>query len=109
MGDETDPPETDLTDRVERLETSQTQILGKLDQLISGGQRKAAEHEETKLGRPTAVADQVTMELERRDQEAAEKASKEEFKTVKETVAKLTEVKPVQPQPRRQRFMWGSQ
>jgi hypothetical protein len=113
VADDTDPPEGDLDDRVTRLETGQTQIIGRLDQLLAGGHRKAEEHEENKLGRPTSIEEQVRAELERKDREASEAADKEGTKTalatVKDTLAKLTEVKPVQPQPRRQRVMWGPQ
>jgi hypothetical protein len=100
----------DTEDRMDRLER-------KLDELLAGGHAKAAEHEESKLGRPTEVQEQVRMELERakaEEAEAAAKAAKEgEHQTLKETVAeiraKLTEAKPQSPQPRRQRAMWGKQ
>ena len=113
MADDTKPDAPDLTDRVERLETGQNQIIGKLDQLIGTGHQRAEQHEETRLGRPTSIAEQVTAELERKERESKDAAEKEGTKTtlasVKETLAKLTEVKPVQPQPRRQRVMWGPQ
>jgi hypothetical protein len=111
MADDTDPPEGDLTDRVERLETGQTSILGKLDQLLAGAHGKAEEHEEAKLGRPTSVADQVQAELDRRDAEAAAKATADadraERQTLAQRLAKLAEAPPVRPEPRRQRYMWG--
>src|ERR1700733_106818 len=100
-----------LEDRVESLETGQKSIIGKLDELIGGVHAKAAEHTETRLGRPTSVEDQVRAELERADakrkadaEPAADKADRE---SIKERLAKLAEVPPVAPQPRRQRFMWG--
>jgi hypothetical protein len=109
--DDTDPPGGDLTDRVERLETGQTSILAKLDQLLAGAHGKAEKHEEQVLGRPSSVEEQVRMELERRDKEAADKAAadkdKAERESIAERLAKLTEAKPQPPQPRRQRAMWG--
>lgn len=100
-----------LEDRVEKLETGQQSIIGKLDELLTAGHRKAEEHQETRLGRPTSVEDQVRAELERKDREAAEKADKDaeraERESIKERLAKLAEVAPAAPQPRRQRFMWG--
>jgi hypothetical protein len=103
--------EPDLTDRVESLETGQSKILGKLDELIGGAHAKAEAHEERRLDRPSTVEEQVRAELERKDREAktaAEKdAEKSERQSMQEALAKLTEVKPMQPQPRRQRIMWG--
>jgi hypothetical protein len=103
--------EPDLTGRVESLETGQSKILGKLDELIGGGHAKAEAHEERRLDRPSTIEEQVRAELDRKDREArtaAEKdAEKSERDTMRETLAKLTEAAPVQPQPRRQRVMWG--
>ncbi len=112
MAAEPDPPQGDLPDRVDRLEDGQSKILAKLDELIGGAHGKASEHTEDKLGRPSAIEDQVRAELERRDREAADKAAaaadKSEREAIKEAVAKLTEAPPRQPQPRRQRLMWGA-
>lgn len=100
-----------LEDRVEHLEEGQNKILAKLDDLLGGVHDKAAEHTEERLGRPATIEEQVKAELERRDAEAAAKKAKEEEKSeqqsLREMLAKLTEAKPVQPQPRRQRLMWG--
>ncbi len=108
---QTDPPENDLTGRVEHLETGQSQIMAKLDQLLAGAHGKAAGHTEQRLDRPSSVEEQVRMELERKDKEAADKAAKDGEKAERETLAqrlaKLEEAPPVQPQPRRQRVMWG--
>jgi hypothetical protein len=105
---ETDP---DLTGRVESLETGQGKILAKLDELLGGAHAKAEKHEERRLDRPSTVEEQVRAELDRKDREAksaAEKdAEKSERESMRETLAKLTEAAPVQPQPRRQRVMWG--
>ena len=94
----------DLSDRMDRLER-------KLDELLDAGQAKAAGHQETRLDRPSTVEEQVRAELERRDKEAAAKADSEaqasERQTVAERLAKLEEKAPAQPQPRRQRVMWG--
>jgi hypothetical protein len=113
---ETDPATPDLEDRVESLETGQSKILSKLDEIlgISGKPHKAAEQrEEQHLDRPTTVQEQVRAELARADAErkaqADADAEKSEQQTMRETLAKLTEAKPAQPQPRRQRTMWGKQ
>jgi hypothetical protein len=107
-----DKPE--LEDRVERLETGQNRILSKLDELLgSGGKAHAAAeaHEEKHLDRPTTIEEQVRAELARKDAEAKTAADadaeKSERQTIKDQIAKLTESKPVAPQPRRQRVMWG--
>jgi len=115
MATETDPPEgADHEDRIERLETGQGKILSKLDEILgSGGKIHAAaeEHEETKLGRPSSIEDQVRAELARADTEKAKAKAAEDDKserqTIREQLAKLTEARPEQPQPRRQRVMWG--
>jgi transposase len=112
---ETETSEAELEDRVASLEDGQSKIMNKLDELIGGVHTKAAEHQETRLGRPSSVEDQVRAELDRKDREAkaaaekeAEKeAEKSERQTMREMLAKLTEAPPVQPQPRRQRAMWG--
>lgn len=109
--------EPELEDRVERLETSTGKIESKLDELLgmfkTGGKAQvaAAEHEERKLDRPSAVEEQVRAELARAEQEAKAKADaeseKSERQTIREQLARLTETKPVAPQPRRQKIMWG--
>ena len=107
MPDEPAPGE----DRIDRLER-------KLDELLAGGHAAAEQHEETRLGRPTEVQEMVRMELEKAEAEkaaaakrdAARDAAEAEQRTLAQTVAnlaKLTEQKPEQPQPRRQRVMWG--
>lgn len=106
---ETDAP--DLTDRVERLETGQSSIIAKLDELLASGHAKAEQRTEAKLDRPSTIEEQVRMELERKDREAKAAADKDAEKTERETIAqrlaKLEEQPPRPPQPRRQRVMWG--
>jgi len=107
----------DLEDRVESLETGQGKISSKLDELISmlgtGSKAHAAAeaHEEKHLDRPSTIEEQVRAELERAEAEKAKaaegEAQKSEWQQMKDNVAKLTEAKPVAPQPRRQRVMWG--
>lgn len=100
-----------LEDRVERLETSQGTILGKLDELLGRAHGAAEDHTERRLGRPSSVEDQVRAELERADKarsEAADKAAaKKNHETLAERLARLEEKPPEAPQPRRQRMMWG--
>jgi len=114
VADDTDPPEGDLGDRVDRLETGQSSIIAKLDQLISGGTGKKADPPEGQPGgRPLTVAEQVQAELARGADDATAKAEKDaektERQTIKERLAKLTEAPPVRPVPRRERAMWGKQ
>ena len=89
-----------LSDRLDRIET-----------LLSEQHPKAEKHEEDKLDRPTTIAEQVRAELARAEQEkAAEQKEAEkqaEQETIAQRLAKLEESPPVQPQPRRQRIMWG--
>jgi peptidoglycan hydrolase CwlO-like protein len=106
-----------IEDRVERLETGQGKLASKIDEVLSllgsGGKAHAAAeaHEEKHLDRPTTIEEQVRAELARKDAEAKTTADadaeKSERQTIKEQIAKLTESKPVAPQPRRQRVMWG--
>jgi len=112
MADETPPAE--LEDRVEHLETGQSKILSKLDELLGTGSKAheaAEEHEEKHLDRPSTIEEQVRAELAKADAERAKAKDAEDDKseraTIKETLAKLTEQKPAAPQPRRQRVMWG--
>lgn len=109
------PDEPDgLEDRVERLESGQNKILSKLDELLGTGSKAhetAEEHTERKLDRPSTIEEQVRAELARADAEkkkaADAESEKSERQTIKDQLAKLTESPPVQPQPRRQRVMWG--
>jgi len=108
---DSDDTAPDLEGRVEHVETALDRVVSKLDELLTGGHRKAEDHEASKLDRPTAVEEQVRAELARAEQEKAAKAKAEGEKTEKQTMAqrlaKLEEQPPVQPQPRRQRAMWG--
>jgi len=107
-----DSGEAALEQRVERLETGQSQVLAKLDQLLGlrgkGGQ---GDDGETAPGGRPDVAEQVRLELARAEQEKAAaakaEAEKQEHETLRQRLAKLTEVTPAPPQPRRQRAMWG--
>jgi len=89
-----------LSDRLDRIET-----------LLSEQHPKAEKHEEEHLDRPTTVAEQVRAELARAEEEKAaeqKRAEKEaEQETLAQRLARLEESPPVQPQPRRQRIMWG--
>jgi len=104
-------PEGDLTDRVERLETGQQTITEKLDELLGITHARAEKQEEQRLDRPSTVAEQVRAELARAEEEKAaeqKRAEKEaEQETLAQRLARLEESPPVQPQPRRQRIMWG--
>jgi hypothetical protein len=108
---DSDQDAPDLEGRVEHLETGLSKITGKLDELLTGGHRAAEQHEGDKLDRPTEVQEQVRAELERAkaEESAAAKAEgeKAEKQTMAQRLAKLEERPPVQPQPRRQRAMWG--
>jgi hypothetical protein len=112
MGDDDKPGA--LEDRVERLETGQSKILSKLDELLGTGSKThaaAQHHQEQRLDRPTTIEEQVRAELARKDAEAKaaadSDAEKSERQTIKDQLAKLTEAKPAVPQPKRQRVMWG--
>jgi hypothetical protein len=108
-----DDDEGGLDARVDRLETGQSQIVARLDQLIGGKSSSAAGDDDPELpdGRPADVAEQVRAELARAEHERAEQQAKSdreaEHETMKQRLAKLTEVTPAPPQPRRQRAMWG--
>jgi hypothetical protein len=119
MATDSDSTGSGIEDRVEQLETGQGRLMAKLDEILgivgTGSKAHAAAQarEERHLSRPTTVEEQVRAELDRKEQAAADKTraddDKTERQTMRETLAKLTEAKPVQPQPRRQRVMWGKQ
>jgi hypothetical protein len=92
--------------RLDRLEHMMEQLLA-----ARPDHDKAQARQEQHLDRPSTVEEQVRMELAKAktaEQDAADKDSeKSERQTIKDTLAKLTEAKPEQPQPRRQRLMWG--
>lgn len=99
-----------LEDRVERLEGSTGRIERMLEQLTSSSGPAHAKEEH--LDRPSTIEEMVRAELAAKDAAAkaeADKASeKSEREQIKEQLAKLTEQAPAQPQPRRQRIMWGA-
>src|SRR5271170_6653740 len=113
MADE--PAEAELDARVDRLESGQGRIERMLEQLTGSVHASAEEHTEERLGKPTTIEEMVRRELEAKEAKAKEKADKDadatDRKTMREQMAelraKLTEERPVQPQPRRQRVMWG--
>jgi hypothetical protein len=95
----------DTETRLDRLER-------KLDELLAAGHTTAERHEEQHLDRPTSVQEMVQAELRKADSERAAQAEKDaaksEQQTIREQIAALTEAKPVAPQPRRQKLMWGA-
>lgn len=115
--DDGQPAESgNLGERVDRLEDGQNRIVSKLDQLLGIRSGKSGSMDddgaERPGGRPASIEEQVRAELQRADDERAKQAGaeaeKSEREQIKEQLAKLTEVKPAQPQPRRQRLMWGN-
>jgi hypothetical protein len=96
---------------IDQIAARQDSIEAKLDQLLGTGHAKAEAREEKHLDRPSSVEEQVRAELARADAErkaaADAEAEKSERQTIREQIAKLTEARPEQPQPRRQRVMWG--
>lgn len=95
---------------VEQLSQRLDQQESKLDKILAmlGGSKAPDPGEQT---RPESVEEQVRAELAKAEaerQKAADAdAEKSERQTIRETLAKLTEKPPVQPQPRRQKLMWG--
>lgn len=115
---ETDPPEGDLEDRVERLEGGIGRIQRMLEQVIGTDTKAhevAEEHQEERLGRPSDMKQMIQMELEAKERKAAEAAAKQaeadEQKSVKEDVAamkaKMMEAKPVTPIRRITKVVWN--
>jgi hypothetical protein len=106
-----DDPEAERIQSLDSMAERQDRIEAKLDQLLAGGHKQAEAREEQHLDRPSTVQEQVRAELARADAErkaqADAEAEKSEQQSMREQLAKLTEAKPVQPQPRRQRWVWG--
>lgn len=103
-------------ERLDNLEHRADTTDSKLDQILSlltGGGKP--EEGEQPGGRPGSVEEQVRAELERAKAEEAEAKAKAdgdaakdaERETLAQRLAKLEEAPPKQPQPRRQRVMWG--
>jgi hypothetical protein len=101
---------------IDELSARQDSMESKLDRILGaitgGGDSKGEPSDPAPAGgRPESVKDQVRAELERaeadRKQQEAEAAKQSEHESLKEQVARLAEVKPEPPQPRRQRAMWG--
>lgn len=110
--DTTDPAAPSVAELAERQERTE----GKLDQLldivkgIPGKAHPAAQDAtEARLDAPGNVAAQVQAELDRRDRRAKAEDTAATVGSLKETVAKLTEVTPADPPRRIHRIMgWGS-
>jgi hypothetical protein len=95
-----------LESRVAGLETGQSSLAGKIDQILhiigGGGQR------EPQTPAPPAgnIADEIRQQLDLIDRE---KKGRDEIEGLKTKVAELSETPP-EPQPRRvEKFMWGAQ
>jgi peptidoglycan hydrolase CwlO-like protein len=86
-------------------------VDARLDELLASLHSRTEKHQESKLDRPSSVQEQVQAELARAEREGAASRAAEEQKTerqqIREQLAKLSETPPAQPQPRRQRIMWG--
>jgi hypothetical protein len=104
MSDDNAPSTAQLETRIDGMDA-------KLDQLLAAGHAKAEDHVEQRLDRPATVEEQVRAELARaREQDATERQAeqeKSEFQEMKDRLAKLGEVRPAAPQPKRERVMWG--
>ena len=108
-----------LSHRVNELESGQSAISAKVDQILGLlGKDKdkvhgaAEQHTEAKLDRPSNVADEIRQQLDERDRKTREDAEKQaagsELAELRAKVAELTE-KPPEPMPRRiEKIMWGA-
>ena len=89
-----EPAETDQ--RLTRLEQAVDKILGIVSSKSAAhGQAEAVTQE--RLDAPGSVAEEVERELARRDDAAKAAQREEEFGSIKDTVAKLTEKRPESP------------
>ena len=105
MADEPTEPAPELEQRVTTIEEKIDKILG----LVSSNSPAHAEAEKVtqeRLAAPGSVAEEVQRELERRDEAAKREQREAEFGQVKETVAKLTEKRPMSP-PRKVEQIMG--
>jgi hypothetical protein len=106
----------DLESRVGSLETGQTTLSGKIDQvlsILSGGRKQPEPPAAVQDGEPGA--DGLAMEIRRQldERKAAEQADAEkasgarEIDALKQQVAALAERKPEPPVRRVEQVMWG--
>ena|SRR5215475_14444110 len=113
-----DPPaETGgLDERVTRVENALERIEQAIGRLVPGSHAEAQRREETRLDRPTAVAEQVRAELAkaRKEEEdataaaAATTAQADERQQVQDRLARLEERPPAPPRSRRTVMLgWG--
>jgi hypothetical protein len=90
-----------LEGRVDGLEQKIDKILGIIGKDEGQAHAAAEEHEETKLDRPTAIAEQVRAELDKARQaereQAARDGEKSDLAAVKKQLAELQEKMPGQP------------
>jgi hypothetical protein len=107
-------PGTDATDheRLDRVETKLDALIETVNKIIPGSHAEAEERTERRLDRGSTVAEEVKAELEKaRQEEAKRKAAdddKSERQQMRDDLAKLKEVPPAQPVPRRTRMLgWG--
>ena len=107
MADEPTEPAAapELEQRVTTIEEKIDKILG----LVSSNSPAHAEAEKAtqeRLDAPGSVAEEVERELARRDEATKREQREAEFGQVKETVAKLTEKRPMSP-PRKVEQIMG--
>ena len=105
MADEPTEPAPELEQRVTTIEEKIDKILG-LVSTKSPAHAEAEKATQAHLDEPGSVAEEVQRELERRDEAAKREQREAEFGQVKETVAKLTEKRPMSP-PRKVEQIMG--
>jgi hypothetical protein len=97
--------------RIGRIEQAVDKILGALGKGEGQAQKQAEQHEERKLDAPSGIADEISRQLDERDQrDKAAKADAEhaEWRTgVDKSLADLREQPPEPPQRGIERIMWG--
>ena len=93
---ETPEPDGQLEARVSTIEEKIDKILG-LVSTKSPAHAQAEKVTQERLDAPGSVAEEVDRELARRDDAAKAAQREEEFGSIKETVARLTEKRPESP------------
>jgi len=94
--------------RLDRIEKAVDKLSALVEGILPGSHAEAQERTERNLDRPSSIEEQVQAELAKRDREAKDKTRDEEHTSMREQLAKLREVPPAPPVPRRTRMLgWG--
>jgi hypothetical protein len=107
-----EPSNADLVSRVDGIESRLDTIMSMLGGAEHGARDAAQQQTESRLDRPSSVADEIRRQLD--EQRAADNAAEaarthsERLATVESRLEGMSEVTPEPPQRRVEKIMWGA-